>query len=87
VSFQIIKIYFCCLLTFFLNYCKNVMVPLENRELYHERGAGQHHPLLRHHDQEGLHSQGGIKENQRGIPYVVFVLQILRGWQVFIDPL
>ncbi len=37
------------------------MVPLENRELYHERGAGQHHPLLRHHDQEGLHSQGGIK--------------------------
>ncbi len=43
------------------------MVNLENRELYHERGAGEHHPLLRHHDQEGLHSQGGIKDHQRDV--------------------
>jgi hypothetical protein len=41
------------------------MVPLENRELYHERGAGQHHPLLRHNDQEGLHSQGVQKRDSK----------------------
>jgi hypothetical protein len=66
------------------------MVPLENRELYHERGAGQHHPLLRHHDQEGLHSQGGIKAVFRIRIHVFFGLPdpdpLVRGMNPDLDP-